>query len=174
LCNNSEESIIMKKSLFFLFNLLVAATSTRAQTMLRSEIIGRPTSSSITVNAFYAETVEASVEYGTDAQNLSNSTGIQTFQSGEPSEIVVSGLQPNTRYFYRLKARIPGGNFVSRPVRNFHTQRPAGNRFRFIVQADPHLDEQSDTNVYSRCLQNQLEDSADFMIDLGDFLMTDK
>jgi hypothetical protein len=43
-----------------------------------------------------------------------------------------------------------------------------------VVQADPHLDAQSDTAVYTRCLQNQLDDVPDFMIDLGDFLMTDK
>jgi hypothetical protein len=42
------------------------------------------------------------------------------------------------------------------------------------VQADPHLDEQSDTALYKLCLMNQLEDNPDFMIDLGDFLMSDK
>jgi hypothetical protein len=42
------------------------------------------------------------------------------------------------------------------------------------VQADPHLDPLSDTAVYKRCLQNQLEDKPDFMIDLGDIIMTDK
>ena len=36
------------------------------------------------------------------------------------------------------------------------------------------MDEQSSLPIYDRCLQNQLEDNPDFMIDLGDFLMTDK
>ena len=32
----------------------------------------------------------------------------------------------------------------------------------------------SDTALYRLCLQNQKDDNPDFMIDLGDFLMTDK
>jgi hypothetical protein len=36
------------------------------------------------------------------------------------------------------------------------------------------MDEQSNIPLYQLCLQNQLEDDPDFMIDLGDFLMTDK
>lgn len=165
----------MKKRLILALSLALSANCLRAQTLVRSEIIGRPTQSSITVNAFYAETVEAVVEYGTASGQYSGQTPVQTFTQGNATEILVGGLQSNTRYFFRLKARIPGAQaFVSRPERTFHTQRPAGAGFRFIVQADPHLDEQSDTSVYSLCLKNQLEDSADFLIDLGDFLMTDK
>jgi hypothetical protein len=36
------------------------------------------------------------------------------------------------------------------------------------------MDEQTDTALYRRCLRNQLEDTPDFMIDLGDILMSDK
>ncbi len=42
------------------------------------------------------------------------------------------------------------------------------------MQADPHLDEQSDSSLYRLSLQNQLADQPDFSIDLGDILMTDK
>lgn len=165
----------MKKRLILALSLALSANCLRAQTLIRSEIIGRPTQSSITVNAFYAETVEAVVEYGTASGQYTGQTPVQTFTQGNATEILVGGLQSNTRYFFRLKSRIPGAQaYVDRPERTFHTQRPAGTEFRFIVQADPHLDAQSDTSVYSLCLKNQLEDSADFLIDLGDFLMTDK
>lgn len=56
----------------------------------------------------------------------------------------------------------------------FHTQRPAGSTFTFVVQADPHLDAMSDTALYRRCLQNQLADAPDFLVDLGDIFMSDK
>lgn len=46
--------------------------------------------------------------------------------------------------------------------------------FSFVIQADPHLDEQSDSLLYKRCLLNQLEDKPDFMVDLGDIFMSDK
>jgi predicted phosphodiesterase len=65
-------------------------------------------------------------------------------------------------------------SFTTRPEYSFHTQRTNGNTFSFVVQADPHMDSQTDTAIYARCLKNQLEDNPDFMIDLGDFIMTDK
>lgn len=69
----------------------------------------------------------------------------------------------------------PGAaNFTTRPERFFHTARAPGSTFRFVVQADPHMDNQSDSALYRRCLENQLADAPDFMVDLGDIFMSDK
>ncbi|MEI7670433.1 MAG: metallophosphoesterase, partial [Pseudomonadota bacterium] len=107
--------------------------------------------------------------------NYTNQTSWQTFADNVPAEIIISGLQADTKYFYRVRYRHPGTTTITnRPEFNFHTQRSIGSSFTFIVQADPHLDASSDTALYRRCLQNQLEDAPDFMIDLGDFLMSDK
>ena len=54
------------------------------------------------------------------------------------------------------------------------TARPAGTPFTFVVQADPHLDNNSDPSVYQLTLQNELQDNPDFMVDLGDTMLTDK
>jgi hypothetical protein len=43
-----------------------------------------------------------------------------------------------------------------------------------VVQADPHLDEGSDPEVYKRSLRDELASAADFLIDLGDTFMSDK
>ena len=92
-----------------------------------------------------------------------------------PTEMVIGNLQPSTQYYYRLIYRSLGSTTeTARPEYTFHTARPAGESFTFTVQADPHMDEQSDSAVYRRCLLNQLEDKPDFMIDLGDILMSDK
>jgi hypothetical protein len=46
--------------------------------------------------------------------------------------------------------------------------------FSFAVEADPHMDEQSDAGVYKQTLQNIVSAKPDFLIDLGDIFMVDK
>lgn len=165
----------MKNSLFFLHILLLWAINAQSQTLVHSEILGRPTDHSITVQAFFKDAAEVCVQYGTTSGVFPNQTAWQTVVAGEPAEVFVTNLKTDTKYFYRLCHRPLGATaFTTRPERQFHTQRPPGSTFSFVVQADPHLDEQSDTALYRRCLRNQLEDTPDFMVDLGDFLMSDK
>jgi predicted phosphodiesterase len=138
-------------------------------------MLGRPTDNSVTVQAFFDADMEMCIQYGTISGTYPNQTSWQTFLANEPAEILVSGLQANTQYFYRMCYRLPNTtNIINRGEHTFHTQRPAGSTFSFVVQADPHVDVQSDTTLYRLALKNQLEDNPDFMIDLGDFLMSDK
>ncbi|MCC6726209.1 MAG: DUF1566 domain-containing protein [Saprospiraceae bacterium] len=140
-----------------------------------AEILGRPTDHSITVQAFFYENVEVSVGYGVSSGNLTQQTPWQPIAAGDPAEVVLENLAADTRYFYQFAYRLPGpGAMFYQPERTFHTQRPAGSSFSFVIQADPHLDEMSDTALYRLCLQNQLADAPDFMVDLGDVLMSDK
>jgi len=143
--------------------------------ILRSEMLGQPTNNSILVNAFFSDSVEVRVEYGIVSGNYTNQTNWQAFAGGEPTNIILSSLQADTKYFYRLLYRSPRvGSINTRAEYSFHTQRSSGQSFSFVVQADPHMDEQTDSSIYSLTLKNELEGNSDFMIDLGDFLMTDK
>lgn len=165
----------MKKNIFLCFILISGFVQINAQNITQAEILGRPTNNSITVQAFFDASVEVCIQYGTISGNYPTQTAWQIFAANESAEIIVSNLQPDTKYFYRMCYRQPNTvNFTTRPEHTFHTQRAVGSAFTFVVQADPHMDEQSSISVYERCLQNQLEDNPDFMIDLGDFLMTDK
>ena len=84
-------------------------------------------------------------------------------------EIVLSPLQPNTRYSYQLHlARTNSGEVT------FRTARPPGSAFTFTITADSHLDERTDAALYQRTLANALADAPDFHIDLGDTFMTEK
>lgn len=146
-----------------------------AQMLTHTELLGKPSASGITIQAFFSTAVEVSAEYGTISGQYTNQTAWQSVAASEPATVQISGLQPNTRYVYRLRYRVASTAVViNRPEYSFRTQRASGSTFSFVVQADPHLDEQSDTALYRRCLLNQLEDQPDFMIDLGDFLMSDK
>lgn len=165
---------MMKSTLSFAL-LFCAALSIKAQTIKHTELLGRPTDHSITVKMFFADTVDVYAEYGTTSGVYTNQTSTQTFAPDSPVVILIGGLQPDTKYFYRIQCRLTGAiGFNARPEFTFHTQRAAGSTFTFVVQADPHMDANSDTALYRLCLQNQLDDAPDFMIDLGDFLMTDK
>jgi hypothetical protein len=54
-------------------------------------------------------------------------------------------------------------------------QESSGQKtFSFAVEADPHMDEQSDADVYRRTLKNIVAARPAFLIDLGDIFMVDK
>lgn len=149
-------------------------SSGRAQTLRHAELLGRPTDHSITVQLFFADSAQVKIEYGTTSGSYTDQTPWYTFGPADPAEIVIDGLAPDALYYYRVRHRLPGGQAVNRAEHSFHTQRAAGNGFTFVVQADPHLDANSDSALYRLCLQNQLDDAPDFMVDLGDYLMSDK
>lgn len=156
-----------------LFFVLIAQAS--SQTILHNELLGRPTDNGVTVQIIFSDSVEARAEYGLATGVYTNQTDWQSFGKNKTGEIIISGLLPNKKYFYRLNYRNPGAaDFNNRPEYSFHTQRSKTDSFVFVIQADPHLDESSDTALYRVCLMNQLKDKPDFMIDLGDFIMTDK
>lgn len=164
------------KSLFLLINALILIfPDINAQLIQRSEMVGRPTAKSATIQMIFYDSVEMRVQYGTSSGTYTGQTPWQTFADSLPAEIILNALQANTKYYYCVNYRKPKtANYTARPEYSFQTQRQSGSSFSFTVQADPHLDSQSDTALYRLCLRNQFEDNPDFMIDLGDFLMTDK
>ncbi len=138
-------------------------------------ILARPTDTSVTVSVLAFADGTAHVVYGTESGKLSHKTAEQRLKKGEPSEFVLTQLQPDTRYFYRLMLReARDKDFLSADERTFHTQRKAGSPFVFTVQSDSHLDQNTRLAVYERTLANALADRPDFYIDLGDTFMTDK
>jgi hypothetical protein len=163
-----------KRTIPFLFVLLNVALLS-GQNITQGELLGRPTATSITVQAFFDENVEVSIQYGTVSGVYTGQTNWQLFLVNDPAEIIVSGLEANTKYYYRMLYRLPNApTYITRPEHTFQTQRSLGSTYKYVVQADPHMDEQSNVPLYELCLQNQLDDAPDFMIDLGDFIMTDK
>jgi hypothetical protein len=132
-------------------------------------ILHRPKANSVTVSVLCYRNMEGCIAYGADRGHLTTQTGILSFKQGEPVEIELSALKPDTRYFYQFRsARTNSAQFA------FHTARPPGSTFTFAVTADSHLDEHADPAVYQRTLANALAEAPDFHIDLGDTFMTEK
>ena len=138
-------------------------------------ILGRPTQHSITVSVLTYQDLEGFIEYSSSPDAYSNQTPLRAFAANQPVEVLIDGLQANMAYTYRLRYRLGNvGEFSTMNAETFHTQRAAGSQFTFSVQADSHLDTNSNPQVYLQTLANEHANQPDFLIDLGDTFMTDK
>ena len=63
-------------------------------------ILARPTHQSITLSVLAYQDCEGYVAYGTAQGQRAKSTPPQAFKAGQPVEILIDSLQPNTRYYY--------------------------------------------------------------------------
>jgi predicted phosphodiesterase len=134
----------------------------------------RPGADSITISVMAWEQMDVFASYGADAKSLTQKSGPITLVAGESQNIVLTGLKPDTRYAYQLTAKTTSGDPLPDSVRSFHTQRSVGSTFTFTIQADSHLDNNTNVKVYQQTLANMLAAKPDFMIDLGDTTMVDK
>lgn len=138
-------------------------------------ILARPTNRSVTAGILAYGNLDGYLEYGVRQGAYPGKTAPFQLRKGEPRQVVLDALQPDTRYFYRLRHRAAGGaDFAASAEWTFHTQRAPGAPFTFAVQADSHLDENADPDVYKITLMNVLAGKPDFFIDLGDTFMTGK
>ena len=141
-------------------------------------ILGRPTDRSVTVNVlFNADQESIYIEYGESAGQLWRQTPLRTgLRARNAYEELVSGLEPNRRYYYRLRFRGAGqAAYAASAEYTFHTQRAPGSTFTFTLIADSHLftTQHCDPARYSLALRNALADNPDFHLDLGDTFRTD-
>ncbi len=137
-------------------------------------ILCRPNDQSITVSILSYKNAEAYLVYfqNADSQNI---TDVQKLNANKPFETKLTGLKADCQYSYYFLYKTEGEkDFTKSAIHSFHTQRTATDSFCFTLTADSHLDENTDTQIYTNTLLNAAADSADFHIDLGDIFMTDK
>lgn len=156
------------------FIALITVKNLKAQSY--SEILGRPTDSSITMSVMFDQNMDAYWEYGTTSGVYTNTTPTISTLDSIPSEIDFINLVTNTKYYYRLryKPTSSSGSFAIGPEHSFRTRRPRGSTFSFAVEADPHLDTNCIPSSLTLSLQNMLAKNVDFMIDLGDNFLSEK
>ncbi|MBL8173191.1 MAG: metallophosphoesterase [Bryobacterales bacterium] len=160
---------------FLCVTMMVASGVPAAAQFLAQELLGRVADRSVTLNLAADRDLEVAVEYGDAPGSYTLKTEPKRFAAGVPAEILLDQLEPNRRYYYRVLYReVDAGEFLTRDEHTFHTQRPRGESFTFAVQFDPHMDENSLPEVYRLTLENELAAQPDFLIDLGDTMMSDK
>ena len=141
-----------------------------------SIVLGCPTTSSVKTSVFSPDqNGTLTIGYGTGTGTYVYQTAAATLVAGTPQIIVLNGLAANTQYYYRLNFQVAGqSGYTYSSEHTFHTARPADSTFTFSIQADSHLDEESDLNLYRLNLANIAADVPDFHLDLGDTFMCEK
>jgi hypothetical protein len=134
------------------------------------EFLGRPETDRISISIVPAVNMSVYYQYGTNSGGPYSSTGTVVATAGQPVVVVISGLSPNTRYFYRMQYSINGGStWTARTEHSFWTQRAMGSTFTFDVTSDSHINIMlgNGTN-WNNSLTRVAADAPDFVIDCGD------
>jgi phosphodiesterase/alkaline phosphatase D-like protein len=178
-CNNVPSAVRLA-SIGRIFSILVfllslvggSAASVQATTITftAEELLGKPTNTSITINIVPASDVEYYYEYDViSGAPYDFRTANVTAAGGQPSEVTITDLIPNTRYYYRMvydgDGDVDDGDFETRGEHSFWTQRAKGSTFKFTVTSDSHAT--FNTN-HQQAMTNILNDQPDFDLDLGD------
>ena len=117
------------------------------------EILCRPKPNSTHVNVIPHANTDAFVEWGTDGVGFPNTTTTVYIPAGAVYEFAMSGLLPDSEYFYRLNVRPAGGGaFQPGPVRSFLTLPASGQTARVCVTTDIHV-----TNQLALGLSTQMD-----------------
>lgn len=151
--------------------LLLVRPST-AQTPRITEVLGRPTDHSVTLNVRSDTAIELYAEFGPAPGVYTAVTPTVTTAALSPVELLLDGLATDTRVYYRTRYRSPGTQepFAAGVEHTFHTRRAPGGPFVFCVQGDSHPERASqfDSELYARTLSTVAADRPDFYLTSGD------
>jgi Calcineurin-like phosphoesterase len=141
-------------------------------------ILGIPTNTSITASVFSPDqNASIYLTYGLKSAQPTLQTPVVQLVAGQPTNIALSNLLPDTAYFYQLNVQLSNSkNFVSMGEYSFHTARSPGSSFVFAIQGDSHPERfktQFDANLYSRTLTTASNDHPDFYMTSGDDFSVD-
>ena len=152
-----------------------AATIAPAGDLDRGSLLEFPGSDSVGIATYFEADSTYYYEYGTDPAALSAKTAPCEAKAGTVARDRITGLAEGATYSWRLQSRREGDPaFTPGPTERFTTRRAAGSDFSFVIEADPHFDENSSGQVYAATLARMAADRPDFMIDLGDTAMVEK
>lgn len=141
-----------------------------------SLVLGRPTDKGVVVSVLSADDREGYLEYGTDEGHPASRTDLVNLPANVPTELLLDKLDRNSRYFYRLQHRKPGGTGFSPGLEHsFHTQRSSGSTFTFEIQGDSHPERphENDPALYAQTLRSVAADRPDFYMAIGDDFSVD-
>lgn len=129
-------------------------------------ILGSPSDNSIVLSIAAKNGTQVTVNYGLSKDALTMSTTTEVIDNNI-SEIYLTGLSPNTRYYYNtIIAGIQRSNIYS-----FVTRRTKGSTYNFGVQGDSHPErdkEMFSAALYNVNMQNVSSYQPDLYFTLGD------
>ncbi|HRD99030.1 MAG TPA: metallophosphoesterase, partial [Rubrivivax sp.] len=143
-----------------------------------SVVLGCPTDRSIRANVYApAQAGQVWLMVGSQSGVYERQTDSTPLAAGQPVEIGIEGLQPDTAYVYRLQFRSADGvGSGATPEYRFHTARAPGSSFSFAIQGDSHperVNSQFDEQLYQRTLLLAADAQPDFYVAMGDDFSVD-
>ena len=164
--------ILLIISVYIVLSVLntISAKSIDTTAFYSNQILSCPTDNSITIRILPRKALNIYFEYGTSPGVYSNLTSTVTTTAEIPVQFILSGLTSNTRYFYRLRYKLPNEqSFIIGDMCTFITHRPRGSMFTFTINGDSHLyDKKGVPSVMRQTMSNIGQDNPDFHFELGD------
>ena len=162
--------------------LLMAATTAVAGTSVGkalgvtapviTQVLGRPTDTSIAVSVLSSQPITTFVEYGTSKTRYTGKTEQLQTAPSSPAVFDVKGLRAGTKVYYRVNYKgASDANFVNGKQYSFTTARKAGSTFSFSVHGDTHPERAGkmfNAELYAVTLSNIAAQQPDFHIMMGD------
>lgn len=141
-------------------------------------VLGSPTNNSVKASIIMEKDAEGYIEYSTESGKYKSKTTVFKAESNEPFEINVTGLLPNSQYYYRLNYRKAGEkNYTATPESWFATQKNSSTSFSFGVQGDSHPEREGKMfhpELYKQTMSNVAASKPDFYFMLGDDFNIDR
>ena len=161
-------------SLLGAVSLLWPARTQAAISPVSFSLQGSPTSTTARISVKVTEALKVYIEYGTKVGTYSKKSEIVSIAKGSIANFDLTNLSAKTKYFFRIRyTTLTGKSFSIKTGSSFVTAAQS-SKYIFAVQADPHMDENSDPNVYTKTLEQIVAASPAFLMDLGDIFMVDK
>jgi hypothetical protein len=157
-----------------LLSLFGIPSSEAATLSVKASLNGTPGANGARISVLSNQSVKVYIEYGFSKGKYIYKTVTATTKANVPTLLNLEKLTPKTKIYYRLRYALNStGTFLAKPEASFLTALASDNS-TFAVQADPHMDENSDGTVYTKTLEQIVAASPAFLMDLGDIFMVDK
>ncbi len=110
------------------------------------------------------------VEFGTAADSL-NQAAYSPQLADSHHEVVLTDLQPDTRYWYRVRTQLVGGaTDLLGDVRSFRTAVEPGTAFSFMAYGDNRTQSDVHTRLINRMWQDAHDEDVRFLVSTGDLV----
>jgi hypothetical protein len=145
------------------------------------ELLCRPTPTSVQVNVIPHRETTFYAEYGTSPGVFDRTTSMVTRERGEKADILLDGLTPDTRVWYRLRYQAAEEvEFRTGPTHSFVTLPGPGQQARLCLTTDIHVTNMEALGLWTTMdlldttldyIKGHVPDGYHAWIDLGDLVV---
>lgn len=162
---------ILKASLL---SFIPIASAEAASLSLSTKVTTPIGSNSALIQIITNQSVNVYIEYGFTRARYTFKSSVLAAKPGSNNFLALTNLKAQTKVYYRLRYSLKtSANYLAKTEQNFLTSAVTSNS-TFAVQADPHMDNNSSAEVYTKTLEQIAAISPAFLMDLGDIFMVDK